>query len=143
MNRVLVIGTGNVGTALAADLSIKGNKIAMLKTSNNIDDNYSKISKTRKIELEEESEKIANIDLITNSVKTAFDFMPEIIIITVQTTYHEEVIKEIIPYLKKEQIVILIPGYLSTCYFLKYKRENLPIIIEAESSPIDCRVIQP
>ena len=143
MNRVLVIGTGNVGTALAADLSIKGNKIAMLKTSNNIDDNYSKISKTRKIELEEGSEKIANIDLITNSVKTAFDFMPEIIIIAVQTTYHEEVIKEIIPYLKKEQIVILIPGYLSTCYFLKYKRENLPIIIEAESSPIDCRVIQP
>lgn len=143
MNRVLVIGTGNVGTALAADLSIKGNNVAMLKTSDNIDNNYDEILKSKKIKLIDKTEKIANVELVTNNVKEAFDFMPEIVIIAVQTTYHEEIIRRIIPYVKKNQIIILIPGYLSTCYFLKYKKDELPVIIEAESSPIDCRVINP
>lgn len=46
------------------------------------------------------------------------------------------------PYLRDGQIIFFEPGYLSTCYLLKYSNKNL-ISIEAESSPVDCRIIEP
>ena len=46
------------------------------------------------------------------------------------------------PYLKDGQVILFEPGYLSTAYLLKYCDKEI-ISIEAESSPIDCRIISP
>ena len=65
------------------------------------------------------------------------------IIIYVQTNYHEDVIERIFPFMNEDQIVLLEPGYLSTAYFLKHERKKTFTIVEAQSSPIDCRIIEP
>ena len=67
----------------------------------------------------------------------------ELIIIFVQTNFHENLIKRMIPYLKDGQIVLIEPGYLSTAYFIEYCSDKDITIVEAESSPIDCRIIKP
>ena len=64
----------------------------------------------------------------------------EIIIVYVQTNYHEDLIKRIIPYIKDGQIVVFNPGYLSTAYMLKHNYNKNITIVEAESSFIDCRI---
>ena len=46
------------------------------------------------------------------------------------------------PYLNDGQIIIFEPGYLSTCYLLKHCDKEI-ISVEAESSPIDCRITAP
>lgn len=83
------------------------------------------------------------INKITDNYEEAFEGKPDIIIICLQTNYHENIIKKLSNYFNNEQIVILEPGYLSSAFILKYnKKENMPIIVEAESSPIDCRIIE-
>lgn len=47
------------------------------------------------------------------------------------------------PYLCDNQVILLEPGYLSTAYFRKHCSDKKLIIAEAESSPIDCRIIAP
>ncbi len=142
--KILIIGTGNVGTALAADLSLKGNDVVVLKTSKYSNaEHYNKIKEDKAIVLRELNgeENIAKITNITDNYETAFSNKPEIIIICSQTNYHEEIIANISKYLNKSQIIILEPGYLSTAYFLKHcDKEKMPVIVEAESSPIDCRI---
>ena len=45
--------------------------------------------------------------------------------------------------MNEEQIVLLEPGYLSTAYFLKHEKVKSFTIVEAQSSPIDCRIVEP
>lgn len=145
MNKILIIGAGNVATALAADLSLNEKKICILKSSYNYSENFEKIKKEKKIIIENNGiRSTAIIDLVTTNFEEAFlEFKPEIIIVTVQTTFHEVLIRKISKYLNNNQVIMFIPGYLSTCFILEYVKDNMPIVVEAESSPIDCRVIEP
>lgn len=143
---ILIIGTGNVGTAMAADLSLKGHKITMLKTtnkSNNI--HYKKIKENNSIVFKDINQKELEVKInkITDNYDEAFKEQPQIVILCLQTNYHEDIIKKIAKYLNKSHILLLEPGYLSTAYVLKYCNEqNLPVIVEAESSPLDCRIFE-
>lgn len=142
--RILIIGTGNVATAMAADLTLKGNKIVMLKTTNKIGmDHYKTIKDKGIIYIDEGKENIAKIEDITNDYDVAFEFKPEVIIIAVQTNYHEEIVKNIAKYINPNHIVMFTPGYMSTAYILKYCKNNIPVVVEAESSVIDCRITKP
>lgn len=140
---ITIIGTGNVGCTLAADLSNKGHCVSMLKTSTN-SNNYNAIYKSGLISVDDryQEEYVANIaHIYDNQYEKALVFA-DVIIVTVQTNYHEEVIKKMVPFLHDGQVVIFEPGYLSTCYLLKHCDKKV-ISIEAESSPIDCRIISP
>lgn len=142
---IAILGMGNVGTTLAADLTLKGNKVNLIKTSKSSDDEYNKalFEKKEIYIIEEEKEKLAKLNMVTDDFETGLK-NTDLIIITIQTNYHEELIKKIYKYLDK-QIIYMIPGYMSTMYFKKYlgeKFENL-IFVEGESSPIDCRVVSP
>lgn len=142
--RILIVGTGNVGTAMAADLKIKGNEIIMLKTTNKMGNmHYNKIKENNTIIFKEIDNKeiTAKIDVITDSYEEAFNKNPEIVIICLQTNYQEDIIKKISKYLNKNQILLFEPGYLATAFVMKYcPKNNMPTIAEAESSPIDCRI---
>ena len=67
----------------------------------------------------------------------------DVVIILIQTGYHEALIKRLIAYLRPNQIVLINPGYLSTAFFLKHGAPKDIIIAEAESSFIDCRIKEP
>lgn len=142
--KILIIGTGNVATAMAADLTLKGHQIVMLKTTNKVGiEHYKEIKNKGIIYKDKGKNNIVKIENITDDYDEAFNFEPNVIIVAVQTNYHEEIVKNIAKYIKSKHIVMFTPGYMSTAYILKYCKNNIPIVVEAESSVIDCRVTKP
>lgn len=142
--RIAILGTGNVGCATACDLAHKGHEITLIKTSNSLNnENFDYISThENRITMRDSDGKTisANIKALTHEIKEISN--AELIMVMVQTTYHEELIKRMIPFLQKDQIVLFNPGYLSTAYMLKHGARDDVIIVEAESSFIDCRIQQ-
>lgn len=67
----------------------------------------------------------------------------EIVIIYIQSNYHENLVKHIKPYLRHGQILLFNPGYLSTAYVLKHCSDIDLTICEAQSSFLDCRISEP
>ena len=141
--RVTVVGMGNAGTTIAADLAHKGHEVSLLKTSNKLhDEHYQYICTSKKITVNDfDEEYTVLLSQVTTDYRAALS-QAEIIILYIQTNYHEDVIKRMCKHLVDGQTVIIEPGYLSTCYFMKYCTRDITII-EAESSPIDCRIIEP
>lgn len=139
--RIAIIGTGNVGCTLAADLSNKGHLVALVKSSQTPSPYFDMIRDNGTVKVHDGY--IGNYE----SRVSCFDasqyeeVIPpaDVIIITVQTNYHESVMKGISDYLRDGQTVVFEPGYLSTCYLLKHCKKDI-LSIEAESSPIDCRM---
>lgn len=142
---ITILGTGNGGSTLAADLTIKGHNITLLKTSNTPSDNFDYlINNNGRITFTDLDQKnTVNIHKVTTSYEEAFSEDPELVIVFINTNYHEATIKKMAPYLKDGQVILLEPGYLSTAYLLKYCPDKKLIIAEAESSPIDCRITAP
>jgi len=143
--KITVVGAGHGGTTIAADLKKKGHLVTLLKTSKGLHNEHFEylIKNEGKITILDSSEETTvNLDLVTTDVELAITGA-EIIIIYVQTNFHEQVIERIIPFMNENQIVLLEPGYLSTAYFLKHEKEKSLTIVEAQSSPIDCRIVEP
>lgn len=141
--KIAILGAGNAGCAVAADLSVKGYEVTLIKTSNSMhNENYNYLEKNDgRISINENNKCVeTKIHKITKDIKEIQN--KDVIIIYIQTGYHENLIKRISPYLNKNQILIINPGYLSTAYVLKHCK-NMPIIVEAESSFIDCRISEP
>ncbi len=143
--RIAILGAGNGGSAVAADLRIKGHDVTLIKTSKTMHMAHFKhlIDSKGLISLVENDKKTT---VALNNVSTDLSLIKnaELIIIYVQTNYHESLIKRMAPFLKDGHIVLIEPGYLSTAYFIEHcSRNNNITIVEAESSPIDCRIVEP
>ena len=143
---ITIAGTGNGGTALGADLSLKGHDVTLLKTSRTLQNkHFTRLLHNNGRVLFKDSEgiRIAHIHKVTTSFSEAFSEEPQLIILFIQTNYHEEVIKRISPYLKDDQVLLLEPGYLSSAFIRRSAKDVNLIIAEAESSPLDCRINAP
>ena len=142
--KISMLGAGNAGCAVAADLTLKGNEVTLIKTSHAMhDDNFEFLQKNEgKMTLNEFGDiKSANIHKVSRNVSDIEG--AEIIIIYIQTNFHEQLIERIAPYLQDDQILLINPGYLSTAYVLKHCADKNLIIAEAESSFIDGRIMEP
>ena len=141
--KITIAGMGNAGTTIAADLAHKGHNITLLKTSNKLhNEHYEFVKNSKKIHVKDlDCEYISDIDNVTTDYEAAIKDA-DVIIIYIQTNYHEQFIKKIASYVHDGQTFIIEPGYLSTCYMLQNIDKDITII-EAESSPIDCRIIEP
>ena len=141
--KIAILGAGNAGCAVAADLTLKGHEVTLIKTSHSMhEDNFAYLLKNNgKMTLTEFGEiKTANINKVTRDISEIKD--AEIVVIYIQTNYHEPLIERIVPYLEDDQILLINPGYLSTAYVLKHCNKNV-IVAEAESSFIDGRIMEP
>ncbi|HAT4141225.1 TPA: NAD(P)-binding domain-containing protein [Clostridium perfringens] len=141
---ITIVGAGNAGTTVAADLSLKGHKVKLLKTSNSLhNENYNKLVQNGyHVSLIRDGLKTTTkLELVTNDFAEALKDS-ELIILYVQTNFQEDVIKRMAPFLSN-QIILIEPGYLATLFFLKYCRNKKLTYVEAESSPIDCRITEP
>ncbi|HAY0631768.1 NAD/NADP octopine/nopaline dehydrogenase family protein [uncultured Serratia sp.] len=141
---ILVIGAGNGGVTISADLSSKKHRVTLLKTSKSLHNSNFDYLKNNNgaVKLHRKNEVTnTHIHRVTDSFSEAFEEYFDLIIVYVQTNYHEAIVKKLSPYIKKEQAILFEPGYLSTAYVIKYMREKDVTVIEAESSPIDCRII--
>ena len=86
---ITVIGTGNVGCTLSADLTRKGHRVSLVKTSSLINKNFDFIERNRSFRV---------LD------KYVGDYTVD---------YYEV-------YNQEYETILIEPGYLSTCYLLKY-----------------------
>lgn len=141
---IAILGAGNAGCAVAADLTLKGHKVTLIKTSHAMhDENFEYMQKHNgEMTLNEfGTVSTAHIHKVTRNVEELLG--TEIVILYIQTNYHEQLIKRIAPYLQDNQILLINPGYLSTAYVLKHCGDKKIIVAEAQSSFIDGRIIEP
>lgn len=139
--KVAILGAGNMGCAVAADLTLKGHEITLIKTSNAMHNKTFEYiqSHNNEITLSEKGEqRVARVHNVTTELKELS--AAEIVMIMIQTNFHEKLICTIKPYLRNGQILVIVPGYFSTAYVLKHCPEIDLTIVEGESSPIDCRI---
>lgn len=143
--KVAVVGAGNGGCAVAADMSTRGIEVTLLKTSNAMhNENFEYLlNNSGKIELTEidgniVETKISNVTYDFSEISKA-----EIVIVYIQTNFHEQLVEKMMPYLRDGQIVLFNPGYFSTAYMLKHDCKKDIVIAEAQSSFIDCRIMEP
>lgn len=142
--KVAVVGAGNAGCAIAADLSTRGHDVTLIKTSTAMhDDNFDYIvAHGGTVQMKENGViTSAIINRVTRDVSAVTD--AEVVMVFTQTVYHERVIKMLCDYLRDDQILLLNPGYLSTAYFLKHCHGKGTTVVEATSSFIDCRITAP
>jgi len=141
--KITIAGIGNAGTTIGADLTRKGHEVTLLKTSNRLhNENYEALLRNRTIMVDDlDSSYQVTVADVTDDVERAVSHA-DLIIIYIQTNYHRALIEKMAPFLHDGQTVLIEPGYLSTCYFMDRVSCDLTII-EAESSPIDCRIVAP
>ncbi len=141
---ISILGAGNGGTAVATELSIRGHEVNLIKTSRSIhDQNFDYILRNegRVTLFENGNEVTGRIKNVTRELSPISE--SEIVIIYIQTNYHENLIKRIKPYLRDGQILLINPGYLSTAYVLKHCSDIDLTVVEAQSSFVDCRIHEP
>ena len=136
---VAVIGTGNVGIAIAADLSINGHDVTLVKSSSKKSEAFERLLKNKNhLWLKENGEyKEAYISRVSD-VLSDIEYA-EVIIVTIQSIYHDELYKKISQHLKGEQVVLVICSYMSSFYLSRYCNE-LPSIAEATGPYLEGRV---
>ncbi|MFU0790260.1 MAG: NAD/NADP octopine/nopaline dehydrogenase family protein [Virgibacillus proomii] len=144
MMKIAILGAGHAGCAVAGDLSIKGHDITLIKTSNSMhNENFNYLLENNgKIALRENGEtKTTRINKVTKDLSELAK--ADIIIVYIQTSYHEDLILKIRNHIQDDQIILFNPGYFSTAYMLKHGINHNITIVEAQSSFIDCRIIEP
>ena len=142
--KIAILGAGNAGCTVAGDLTKKGHEVTLIKTSDSLhNDNYKYLVENNgKFTIQEGDEKTTvNIKTVTQDLSKLSEC--ELVIIYIQTKYHEELIKKASEYFVDGQMVLINPGYLSTAYVKKYAKDLDLTIIEATSSFIDCRIMEP
>lgn len=140
--KIAILGAGNAGCAVGADLSLKGHQVTLIKTSHAMhDENFNYLLENDGKFILNEFGKISetNIHKVTRDLEEISN--NEIVIIYIQTNYHKDLIKRIVKYFKDDQIILINPGYLSSAYILEYCDKDI-IIAEAQSSFIDGRIME-
>ena len=137
--KVSVLGCGNVGVAISADLSIKGHDVSLIKTSHAKESVFDKILQNdNHVLLKENGDyKTAVIKEVSHDISRVAK--ADVIIATIQSTYHEALIENIAKFLDEHQIVICICSYMSSFYFKKYC-PSLPAIVETAGPYIEGRI---
>lgn len=137
--KVSVLGCGNVGVAISADLSLSGHDVTLIKTSDVKSDALGRILTNDNILYIKENGKYTSIRV--NNVSTSLSNVSnsEVIILTLPNTYHEQIIAKLRDFLNENQIVICICSYMSSLLFKKYCK-SLPVIVETTGPYLEGRV---
>jgi len=137
--KVAVIGTGNVGVAIAADLSIQGHEVSLVKSSQKKSESYERLLNNRNHVWLKENGKYTDtqIAVVTKDLSVIKD--AEVVFVTIQSTYHEELYQSICQYLNSEQVLVCICSYMSSFYLSQYC-ESLPMIAETTGPYLEGRI---
>ena len=137
--KITVLGCGNVGVAIAADLSIGGHDVSLIKTSHSKESVFYKIRQNNNRVLLKEncSYRTAVINEVSHDISKVTK--ADVVIVTIQSTYHENLIERISKFLNGSQIVICICSYMSSFYFKKHC-SSMPVIVETAGPYLEGRI---
>lgn len=154
--KVAVVGAGNGGCAVAADMAYRGLDVTLVKTSDALhNDNFSFLRENGGAmtlvdfgengcmdpENEDTVEKTGRISCVTRDVSIVTGM--DVVLLYTQTNFHEQVIARLAEFLRDGQVLLINPGYLSTAYVLKHCGDKDVTVVEAQSSFIDGRIAEP
>lgn len=138
-----IVGCGNAGLIHAAKLYENNNDVALLKTSTIHNDFFNTIINDNGYYVKDETnngnEFFVKPMLITRDVKKAIEFA-DIIMIMTTTLQHEYIAQLISPYVRDEQIIVIVPGYMGSLIFKKYINKNV-IYSEWETTSYNGRIV--
>lgn len=137
--KVSVLGTGNVGIAIAADLSIKGNDVTLIKTSDKPSESFERLKKNgNRVHLKENGKYTETyINKLTYNLADVMD--ADVIFITIQSIYHEQLAKRLVGFLCSDQVVVIVCSYMSS-FFLTKNCGDIPMIAETTGPYLEGRV---
>ena len=142
---ITIIGSGSGGCSLAAYLAAKGEQVTLYADKRHAK-NIKIINKNRGISYEGDIHGFVNPYLATTFPHKAF-CNADIFIFSVPSFAQQSLFKQLIPYLRKNHIVISLSGNFSTLFFMNQLQQhkiNFPItIVETNSIPLASRVYEP
>jgi len=153
---VTIVGAGNSGCANAFVAAEAGHEVRILKTTRGIsqDAHFGSMSANGGIWgidntvsakysdfAHEGKRSFQELAMVTRDARAAIDGA-DVIMVFIQTQYHEDLAKRIAPFFQGNQTVILVPGYLGSIYYHRYCEEK-PLFAEGESTANDSRIVEP
>lgn len=139
--KIAVLGAGNSGCALASDYAARGHEVTLIKTSSSMhEDNFAYLEKNGGEMIMDEfgTETRCRIAHLSRDISDVQG--KEVVLLCTQTGYHKAVLQRVMPQLVAGQILLIVPGYLSTAYAIAADCADGVIIAEAESNFIDGRI---
>lgn len=142
--KVTVVGAGNGGCAIAADLALSGHTVNLLKTSNVMhEDNFKEVQQSGGIHTAGGPRHgFAKLHAVTRDAKEAIR-EAEIVLIITQTVAHARLAELLTPHFRDGQIVLVCPGYAGSLLFARRTAGRGVVYGEGESLPLDARLGQP
>ncbi|MBC8481896.1 MAG: NAD/NADP octopine/nopaline dehydrogenase family protein [Planctomycetes bacterium] len=146
--KVLVVGSGHGGCAMAAILAKRGHRVGILKLGNKMHlENFNCLKQRKSIRLYgTEGTGDFPLSLVTTQPAQAVPWA-DVIFIYYVSNYHPFVAERIAPYLNSSQLVVINPGYLGSLIFCKEikkdRSDRTPLFAEFETLPFSSRIIQP
>jgi opine dehydrogenase len=132
MKRIAVLGAGNSGLAMAAHLTLLGERVCLW---NRTEENIRELMKDGRVRITGEVQGEVILDCVTSDLGVAIRDC-EWIMVTTPATAHGDIAKRLAPLIKSDQRIILHPG--RTFGALEFERTllsmgvtELPIILEA------------
>ena len=117
---IAILGAGNSGCALASDYAARGHEVTLIKTSHSLhDDNFAHLcaagGRMRIHDFGKETDcVIAHLSRDVADVRAK-----DVVLLCTQTGYHPDVLRRVVPFLTPGQVLLMVPGYLSTAYALE------------------------
>ena len=142
---VTVVGAGNSGCAHAAKLAEGGHAVRLLEPSPSFHrGGFERIQQDRKLDAVDSTSGgrkfSVQLDMVTREAEPAL-VGANVVIVTVQTLYHEPVAEAIAPFLSRGTLVILVPGYMGSMFFKRHIRQPDIVLAEGETTCYNARLL--
>jgi opine dehydrogenase len=153
---VTIVGAGNAGSANAFVAAENGHEVRVLKTTRGTghDEHFDAMqangglwgidntTSAKYSEFAHEGEKsFQKLAMITRDPEEALEGA-DVIMIFILVPFQEDLARLLAPYLRKNQLVIVVPGYMGSVYFQRHCMER-PLLAEGESNPNDAFIHEP
>ena len=139
-NTFCVLGAGNGGIAIAGHLALKGFPVHLYNRSGKNIDN---VRKTKEISLNGAVKGIGRLRIVSDNMKECMEGA-NVLLVVIPATGHRDLIKEMVPFLTEDQIIILNPGRCAGAlevyeYLQGYTNLKNVVVAEAQSLIYACR----
>lgn len=127
---------------MSADLSLAGHSVTLVKSSDSTIHSgaFECLQGEGKPILVKENGNLTEVKLSNCTTDLSTISKADIVIVTVQTQYHEELLRRMRYLVSKQQILVLVPGYMGGFYVKNIMGIDAPTIVEMTGPPVEGRV---